>query len=136
VANEEEKDKEGGGINGIESGTIRNGRLYEYGKIKFKNEDRYKGSFKDGRLCGYGEMRYVASIENLEGGLEGGEYRGFWKAGKRDGKGVLKYDDGSCFEGSWKCDQRIEGTMKLQNGAFYIGSFKNDRFEGMGKLFL
>jgi hypothetical protein len=59
VANEEEKDKEGGGMAGIESGTIRNGRLFEYGKIKFKNEDRYKGSFKDGRLCGYGEMKYT-----------------------------------------------------------------------------
>lgn len=121
---------------GIESGTIRNGRLFEYGKIKFKNEDRYKGSFKDGRLCGYGEMKYTQSLENPEGGLDGGEYKGQWKAGKRDGKGILKYDDGTFFDGVWRCDQRVEGTMKLSNGAFYIGGFKNDKFEGAARLFL
>ena len=32
-----------------EPGTIRNGKLYGLGKIKFKNDDKYKGNFKDGR---------------------------------------------------------------------------------------
>ncbi len=40
VANEEEKL---GGLATTESGAIRNGKLFEYGKVKYKNDDRYKG---------------------------------------------------------------------------------------------
>ena len=46
------------------------------GKIKYKNEDKYKGVFKDGRPSKYGEMKYQMSLEGFNGELEGGEYRG------------------------------------------------------------
>lgn len=45
-----------------ETGAIRNGRLYDMGKIKFKNEDKYKGYFNDGRPSKIGELKYNLSI--------------------------------------------------------------------------
>ena len=70
------------------------------------------------------------SLEGMNGELEGGDYRGEWKGGKRHGKGVLKWDDGSVFEGTWNADSRVQGTLKMTNGMIYIGTFKNDRMDG------
>lgn len=58
-------------------------------------------------------MRYQMSLEGMNGELEGGDYNGEWKAGKRHGKGVLKWDDGSIYEGLWNADSRMSGTMKM-----------------------
>jgi 1-phosphatidylinositol-4-phosphate 5-kinase len=74
------------------------------GKIKFRNDDKYKGLFKDGRPSKYGEMRYQTSLEGMNGDLESGDYKGEWKGGKRHGEGVMKWDDGSVFEGTWSVD--------------------------------
>jgi hypothetical protein len=78
--------------------------FYRHAKIKFKNEDKYKGCFKDGRPCGYGEMRYANSIEAFGGDVDSGDYKGTWKAGKRHGVGVLRFEDGSYFDGIWNMD--------------------------------
>eukprot|EP00347_Sterkiella_histriomuscorum_P020141 403338954 len=115
-----------------ETGSIRNGRLFNMAKVKYKNDDKYKGLFNDGRPSKYGEMRYQMSLEGMNGELEGGDYRGEWKGGKRHGKGTMKWDDGSIFEGLWQADQRISGTLKMTNGMIYIGTFKNDRLDGVG----
>jgi hypothetical protein len=32
--------------------------LYSTVKVKYTNDDRFKGLFKDGRACGYGELKY------------------------------------------------------------------------------
>jgi len=37
--------------------------LFSMGKIKYKNEDKYKGLFNDGRPSKYGELKYVNSLE-------------------------------------------------------------------------
>jgi hypothetical protein len=34
--------------------------------------------------------------------------------------------DGSVFDGIWKNDQRLNGSMIMKGGYAYIGSFKND----------
>ena len=86
------------------------------GKIKFKNEDKFKGYFKDGRPSKTGEIRYVLSIMGPNGDLEGGEYKGEFKCGKRHGMGTMKWDDGTVFEGEWQADERLQGKMRLQNG--------------------
>lgn len=46
------------------------------GKIKYKNEDKFKGNFKDGRASSYGELRYQNSLEGMNGELEGGDFKG------------------------------------------------------------
>jgi hypothetical protein len=57
------------------------------GKIKFKNDDKYKGYFNDGKPSKRGELKYNLSITGLNGELEGGEYIGEFKLGKRHGRG-------------------------------------------------
>ena len=41
---------------------MRNGRLYDMGKIKYHNDDKFKGYFNDGRPSKQGELRYMLSI--------------------------------------------------------------------------
>ena len=96
-----------------ETGAIRNGRLYDMGKIKFKNEDKYKGYFKDGRPSKHGELKYQLSIlggpQGTSDYFESGEYFGEFKSGKRHGRGVMKWDDGTVYEGQWYADERVSG---------------------------
>ena len=96
-----------------ETGAFRNGRLYDMGKIKFKNEDKYKGYFNDGRPSKHGELRYLVSLCVPNGEFEGGEYRGEFKCGKRHGHGILRWDDGTIFDGEWQADERVQGKMRL-----------------------
>ena len=67
---------------------------------------------------------------------EQGEYEGQWRRDARDGYGVMKWADGSRFEGEWKDDQRRRGRMVMADGAVYEGEFRNDRFHGAGTLTL
>jgi len=46
------------------------------GKIKYRNDDKFKGIFKDGRPSVYGEIRYNLSLEGMNGDIESGEYKG------------------------------------------------------------
>jgi len=55
------------------------------GKIKFKNDDKYKGYFNDGRPSKHGELKYNLSLMGQNGEFEGGEYSGEFKYGKRHG---------------------------------------------------
>lgn len=86
------------------------------GKIKFMNDDKFKGYFNDGRPSKHGEMKYNLSIVGHNGELEGGEYLGEFKLGKRHGKGHMRWEDGSLFEGEWAADERVSGIMRLANG--------------------
>lgn len=68
--------------------------------------------------------------------FEEATYTGDYKAGKRDGKGKLVWQDGSSFTGEWRNDERHYGEMRFSNGNMYVGSFSNDKFDGTGKLYL
>jgi hypothetical protein len=60
--------------------------ILSLGVINFKNGDKYRGSFKDGRPCGYGTMKYNYSLPGSNGSeFEEATYEGLWKAGKREG---------------------------------------------------
>lgn len=62
----------------------------------YKNGDKYKGMFKDGRPCGQGTMKYNYSIPGLMGSdHEEATYEGQFKAGKREGQGIMTWADGS-----------------------------------------
>ena len=55
------------------------------GKIKYCNDDKYKGLFKDGRPSKFGEIRYQMSLETMSNEYESGEFKGQFKGGKRHG---------------------------------------------------
>lgn len=71
------------------------------------------GTFKDGRANGSGSLKYnyslPASHDAHEGEVEVAEYKGNFKAGRRDGYGVMTWSDGSTFKGIWKNDARHHG---------------------------
>ena len=49
----------------------------------------------------------------------------------------MVWTDGSNFIGTWKNDQRLEGTMIMNNNCIYIGKFKNDKFnDSHGRLLM
>jgi hypothetical protein len=63
-------------------------------------------------------MKYVGSLPGPSGGVgdyEEATYDGDWKAGRRDGQGVMRWADGSCYRGTWRNDMRHEGEMKMAN---------------------
>ena len=39
-------------------GNFSNGRLYGETQVNYKNGDKFRGSFKDGRANGFGVMKY------------------------------------------------------------------------------
>ena len=52
----------------------------------------------------------------------------------REGKGTLKFNDGSVYEGEWK-DDKMEGKGRFtfSDGKIYEGYFKNNQFDGHGR---
>jgi len=55
--------------------------------------------------------------------------------GKRCGKGVLTWVDGSKYSGEWNEDQSNGfGLEKYPNGSFYVGGFKNNARHGYGEF--
>jgi len=62
-------------------------------------------------------MNYKFGIPSSHGAEVPDEatYEGEWKAGKREGRGVMKWvNDGTMFRGIWKNDMRHEGEMRMQ----------------------
>ncbi len=105
------------------------------GRISFNNGDTFRGHFKDGRACGEGLIKYVRSLPGHNGAeYEEATYEGLFKAGKREGFGIMTWADGSQFKGIWKNDMRHDGEMVMQNGNIYRGGFKDDKFSGLGML--
>jgi len=91
-------------------------RMNRLSEVNYKNGDKFRGSFKDGRANGFGVMKYNYSLMGSGTEYEEAEYKGNFKAGKRDGYGTMTWGDGSIFKGIWKNDERHEGEMILSNG--------------------
>lgn len=82
----------------VDIGSFQNGRLYGLGSIVFSNGDVFKGHFKDGRACGVGNLKFSKSLPGINGHeYEEATYEGNFKAGKREGFGIMTWSDGSQF---------------------------------------
>ncbi|ORM39743.1 Phosphatidylinositol 4-phosphate 5-kinase 7 [Babesia sp. Xinjiang] len=94
-------------------------------KQKYPNGDLYIGELVCMRREGRGT--YIAA--------DGTVYEGSWLGGKRHGQGTLKSTKhGYKYRGSWVADKR-EGHGELHTPHFiYVGGFKNNTFNGTGKL--
>ena len=61
------------------------------------------------------------------------QYEGDIINGKREGFGILKYNNGRIYEGNWVNDRREgKGRERYSNGNIYEGDFKNSKAEGKG----
>ena len=62
-----------------------------------------------------------------------GKYIGDLKNDKREGNGIMYYNDGDKYEGEFKSDKREgKGIYYYKEGDRYEGDFKNGLFEGKG----
>lgn len=62
------------------------------------------------------------------------KYEGDFMDGKRVGKGVCYWDDGSRYEGDWRDDKREGfGFITFGSGSWYQGQWKNGKREGQGE---
>lgn len=62
------------------------------------------------------------------------EYVGTFKRGCRDGEGQMYYANG-VYDGNWKHNKRCgQGIMWFNDGALYLGEWRDDKFHGHGVL--
>jgi len=120
----------------VQPGNFENGRLYQLSEVNYKNGDKFRGTYKDGRANGFGTMKYNYSVPGAGSEYEEAEYKGSFKAGRREGYGVMTWADGSVFKGTWKHDKRLKGEMVLSNGDSYRGGFENDKLHGLAYLLM
>jgi len=53
---------------------------------------------------------------------------GQWKDGKRNGRGIFYYANGSKYDGEWSGDLKHgDGTFVFEDGTIYEGPFNNDK---------
>jgi hypothetical protein len=84
---------------------------------------------------GQGEAEMLAGLLNGKAAIkwsDGDSYDGYYKAGLREGKGIMKLANGG-YDGDWKAGKMEgKGIMRWFDGSSYDGEFKNGTMEGRG----
>ncbi|XP_052414804.1 alsin-like isoform X1 [Carassius gibelio] len=141
------------------TGTFKNGLEDGFGEYIVPNKnlnscDHYQGQWKDGKMHGFGTLRYASGeiyegsfLDNMRHGhgmLRSGKlnstspsvFIGQWQYDKKSGYGV--FDDitrGEKYMGMWQDDQRQgNGVVVTQFGLYYEGAFNNNKMMGTGVL--
>lgn len=84
----------------------------------------YQGEFKGEYRDGYGEYWKPDEFH----------FWGYWKHGKKNGPGYLKYSNGEWYDGNFKDDfKHGKGCLKDKNGNEFSGDFVNNKLTGMGR---
>lgn len=83
----------------------------------------YQGSYVKGRREGHGSMIYNPHMQ----------YVGEWKAGKENGKGLLRWENGDMFEGLFFEGHRVAGRLVCVDGNVYEGEWLDDKKHGQGR---
>lgn len=68
-----------------------------------KDGSYYEGEFKNGEIDGHG-FRFYASSKH--------SYSGAFHQGEPQGQGVMRYNDGSVYEGEWRRSKREGETSR------------------------
>lgn len=105
-----------------------------------RGQTTYRGTFRNGEYDGFGRLSYDD---------ERAVYKGYWRAGKRNGRGTYWDRENNVYIGQWRNGRRhghgvqafrVEGWTEdaytergLQdNSENYTGNFRNDVFYGEG----
>ena len=72
---------------------------------------------KDGKFEGQGKINFI----------NGDEYNGEWKDNVFHGKGTMKYNDGTIFEGDCENKKFIKGKITFRDGTTYTGECQGDQ---------
>jgi hypothetical protein len=132
-----------------------NGNKHGYGRMVYVTGDIYEGQFADGMRNGQGTLRYFGGDvyvgqfkDDLRDGYgelyraNGNQYKGYWVNDLREGSpvegktNVFTWVHGARYEGGYHKDKREDdnGYYLYEDGAVFIGSFKNDKRNGWGKM--
>jgi len=128
-------------IDGLfQDGLLINGSLFNRYFI-------YTGEFKNSTFNGYGEYRYITYFKTiineddfyLKNGID---YKGYWKDGKKHGRGVLAYEYDKdrnmkkYYIGEWENDKKNgKGQLYFGKLHYYDGEWKNNVRSGLGKIY-
>lgn len=94
-----------------------------FGRMDYKLQNRfYEGDWNMGHWHGYGTIR------NAFGDI----YKGQVVNDLREGNGRLEYADGRTFEGLFKSDDALKGTLTFPDGAKYVGELNDGKRHGVG----
>lgn len=97
-------------------------------KFTFPSGATYIGSFKDGKIEGYGVYTYADS---------GDKYEGEWKADLKHGHGTYFFGKGDRYSGQWYMGRKHgKGEFLFANGDEFIGSWKDNQMSGYGSFFI
>jgi hypothetical protein len=110
---------------GIYTGDISRKEQMPHGKgrMDYHLQGRfYEGDWNMGHWHGFGIIR----------NSYGDYYRGQVVNDLREGKGRLEYADGRVFEGSFKADDEVKGTLTFPDGAKYVGELNDGKRHGLG----
>lgn len=130
-------------------GEFRNNRYNGYG-IEHTDDYTYSGFFKDGKMEGFGELKYRKNNHMYYGGFKAGLKNGigfelyengciyvgyFWR-NKINGIGLIMWSNIHRYFGHWK-DGKMNGRGKyfFPNGDYYIGHFEDDLRHGLGEYY-
>ena len=124
-------------------------QIGNYGLFIDPDGNYYRGNLINGEANGEGEIlikhkiKYIGNfnknIPNKKGKLlnlvENSIYEGDIVNGKKEGKGIIKFNDGTIYEGDFIND-KYEGNGKLtfKNGCIYEGNFNDNNLNGKGKF--
>ena len=124
----------------FKDGLLINGSLFN----KYFN---YTGEFKNNTFNGYGEYKYITFYkEKIKDDnfyfYEGIDYKGYWKDGKKDGKGIMVYEYDKnknmkkYYIGEWENDKKNgKGKLYFEKSYYYDGEWKNNARSGLGQIY-
>ena len=123
--------KQGYGIEKYPDGSWYEGEFQDdkkngKGKCKMSGDETYEGEFKDDLFNGEGIYKWPS---------ESREYRGHFKNGVMDGKGVSIFNDGSKYDGNYKNGLKHGlGKYIWPNGKVFYGNWVNNKMHGDGLI--
>lgn len=97
-------------------------------KLTFPSGATYEGSFRDGRIEGYGIYTYAKT---------GDVYEGEWKADLKHGQGCYTFANSDKYTGQWYMGSKQgKGQFVFANGNEYVGSWRANKMNGYGVFVL
>ena len=120
-------------------GEVKNKLPHGKGVLTFDDGSIIKGTWIEGILNGKGEETYGKVKNSYHWYLQRKplHFIGRYKDGLAKGKGILRFDDGSKYDGSWVDGvPEGKGIETYSNGEKYIGMFSNGLPDSPGKHIL
>jgi hypothetical protein len=113
-------------------GDFLNDAMNGRGKVIYPGgEKTYVGEYKDGYQHGYGEHNSTAAYIPGRGQVR--SYKGYWKFGDYEGKGIKVYANGRIYEGDFvRGIEKGQGKEIYPDGRIYEGSMSSIPY-GSGK---